>query len=78
MRRSINNAGLDLIKKFEGFYSEAYLCPAGVWTIGYGHTHAVQPSQTITEEEAEEVLISELLFIIPHQGILCSFHYRLY
>ena len=28
----------DLIAKWEGLRAEAYLCPAGVWTIGYGHT----------------------------------------
>lgn len=28
----------DLIARWEGFRTEAYLCPAGVWTIGYGHT----------------------------------------
>jgi lysozyme len=26
-----------LAKTFEGFYSKPYLCPAGFWTIGYGH-----------------------------------------
>ena len=30
--------GLDLIKEFEGLYLQAYRCPAGVLTIGYGHT----------------------------------------
>lgn len=34
----INPATLDLIKSFEGLYLEAYQCPAGIWTIGYGHT----------------------------------------
>lgn len=29
---------INLIKKYEGFRSKAYLCPAGVWTIGYGTT----------------------------------------
>lgn len=29
--------GISLIKKFEGFSAEAYLCPAGKMTIGYGH-----------------------------------------
>ncbi len=29
--------GIALIKKFEGFSATAYLCPAGKWTIGYGH-----------------------------------------
>lgn len=30
--------GIELIKRYEGFRAEAYLCPAGIWTIGYGHT----------------------------------------
>ena len=30
--------GIDLIKKYEGFRNTAYLCPAGVWTIGWGST----------------------------------------
>jgi lysozyme len=29
--------GLNLIKHYEGFYSKPYRCPAGLWTIGYGH-----------------------------------------
>jgi lysozyme len=28
----------DLIKQFEGFSPKPYLCPAQVWTIGYGST----------------------------------------
>ena len=38
----ITNEGINLIKKFEGLRLEAYLCPAGVWTIGYGHTKGVK------------------------------------
>lgn len=30
MSREINQAGLDLVKSFEGFYADAYICPAGV------------------------------------------------
>ena len=33
--------GLKLVKSFEGLYLKAYKCPAGVWTIGYGHTGKV-------------------------------------
>ena len=29
-------AAIDLIKSFEGFHHDAYLCPAGVWSIGWG------------------------------------------
>lgn len=32
--RSINEEGLSIIKEFEGLRLDAYLCPAGVWTIG--------------------------------------------
>ena len=60
MSRSINQRGLDLVKRFESFYSEAYLCPAGVWTIGYGHTRGVEQGQSITKEEAEALLQEDL------------------
>lgn len=60
MSRTINKRGLDLVKIFEGFYAEAYLCPAGVWTIGYGHTRGVRQGMTITEEEAEATLLQDL------------------
>ena len=48
--------GLDLIKKYEGLRLEAYKCPAGVWTIGYGHTKGVVKGTKITKEEAEKLL----------------------
>jgi len=53
---------ISLIKKFEGFRSNAYLCPAGKWTIGYGTTYLssksrpVESGDTITERDAEEEL----------------------
>jgi len=34
----ISEKGIDIIKKHEGYRSNAYLCPAGVWTIGWGNT----------------------------------------
>lgn len=33
-----NKEGIELIKHFEGCKLQAYLCPANVWTIGYGTT----------------------------------------
>ena len=52
----INEAGLSLIKSFEGCRLEAYKCPAGVWTIGYGHTTGVKQGMKITLEEADKLL----------------------
>ena len=54
------NKGIELIKHFEGCELEAYKCPAGVWTIGYGHIKGVKEGMTITESQAEEMLKSEL------------------
>ena len=59
--RHTGRAGLELIKHFEGLRLEAYLCPAGVWTIGYGSTRGVIESMTITETEAEAMLRRDLL-----------------
>ena len=52
--------GLDLIKFFEGLELEAYKCPAGVWTIGYGHTKGVQDGDKISAIKANEMLANEL------------------
>lgn len=45
--------GKDIIKKWEGLRLKAYLCPAGVPTIGYGHTYNVKMGQTISVSQAE-------------------------
>ncbi len=52
--------GIDLIKHFEGCELNAYKCPAGVWTIGYGHIKGVQEGDVITEQQADEMLVEEL------------------
>ncbi len=56
----ISQKGLDLLKQFEGCKLDAYRCPAGVWTIGYGHTRDVEPGQVITRAEAEDLLREDL------------------
>ena len=53
-------AGLSLIKQFEGCRLTAYKCPAGVWTIGYGHTAGVKQRQKITQEQADGLLTEDL------------------
>jgi lysozyme len=53
--------GIELIKSFEGFKAEAYLCPANVWTIGYGTTSGVKRGQTVTIKEAEDLLQKDLV-----------------
>ena len=59
-RMVTGQAGIDLIKQFEGCRLTAYRCPAGVWTIGYGHTAGVRQGQTITAAQAESYLKEDL------------------
>jgi lysozyme len=49
-------AAINLIKEFESLQLDAYLCPAGVWTVGWGHTTGVREGLRITEELAEGFL----------------------
>ena len=51
-----SSKALSLIRQFEGLRLSAYICPAGVPTIGYGTTKGVKMGDTITEEEAERLL----------------------
>jgi lysozyme len=82
---------IDLIKRFEGFYLNAYLCPSGVPTIGYGSTRyengiKVKIGEKIDLQRAENLLAFELSKIakrIPDIGLnqnqfdaVCSFCYN--
>jgi lysozyme len=55
-----SNEGIELIKDLEGLRLTAYDCPAGVCTIGYGHTRGVYSGMKITEEEAEKFLREDI------------------
>ena len=63
----MSQGGLDnLLKKFEGCKLKAYRCPAGVCTIGYGHTSAAGAPQvvdgmTITQAQAEDILKRDIV-----------------
>lgn len=52
--------GLALIKRYEGCRLKAYKCPAGVWTVGYGHTKGVTFAMTITQAQADQFLQDDI------------------
>lgn len=56
----VSKVGLDLIRHFESYRENAYLCPAGVWTVGYGTTklgrRKVKQGDTLSHEDALELL----------------------
>lgn len=67
-----------LIKQFEGCKLTAYRCPAGTWTIGWGHTNAlatapqVIPGRTITQAEADAALFADMAVVARQIGSLVS------
>lgn len=65
---SVSNACENLVKSFEGLHKEtedgtirSYRCPAGRWTIGYGHTKGVRSGMKITKAEADDILRADLV-----------------
>jgi lysozyme len=82
--------GIRIIQHSEDCHLEAYKCPAGVWTIGWGHTGPdVKPGLVITQSRADELLAQDLasferdvaslvkIFITQHQfDALVSFAYN--
>ena len=68
---------IDLIKRYEGFISKTYVCPAGYKTIGFGHR--TDEMTTITEPEAENLLKkdlkkfeSKLNFSLEHDNVILN------
>ncbi len=55
-----SNQGKNLIKEAEGLRLEAYLCPANIPTIGWGHTKGVKMGQHITVQQAEDMLVDDI------------------
>ena len=74
----ISQQGIDLIRRFEGCKLKPYLCPAGYWTVGYGHVigngKTKPEKQLYTQEEVNELLRTDLARF--EQGVLryCPVH----
>ena len=52
-------SGLSIIRQFEGCKLKAYICPAGVWTIGWGRTTNVKLGDICSQEQADKWLVQE-------------------
>ena len=51
-----SQAGLDVIKAFEGFRARSESLPNGRWIIGYGHMRRAREGTRVSETEAEAIL----------------------
>ncbi len=56
-----SNDCIDMVKHFEGFKAVAYLCPANVWTIGYGRTKNVKEGDITSMPQATRDLEEDLV-----------------
>lgn len=72
MRMRISHTLVEAVKDFEGLRFEAYRCPSGVWTIGYGHTSGVTQGMKVNEGWAESALkhdLNEVLKQVERLGL---------
>lgn len=60
MRMTLSDIGRELIIKREGLKLKSYLCSAGKWTIGIGHTLGVRENMSITKEQAYELFKQDI------------------
>ena len=70
-KMTTSKLGLQLIKNFEGLRLTAYKCPAGVWTIGYGHTKGVKQGMVIDQARADDLMIEDIAPIERQLNALC-------
>lgn len=89
-RHRVSRAAIELIKRFEGYRAKAAQLPDGRWTIGYGHTVTARAGAEVSEDDAEALLIYDLISVahVVNEGVfapltqnqfdaLCSFAFNL-
>ena len=58
--KSSDTSLTDMVKQFEGFSATPYKDSAGILTIGYGQTGNIDPTDTVSEEQASAMLVARL------------------
>jgi lysozyme len=62
-RHRVSRAAIELITCFEGYRRKAAQLPDGRWMIGYGHTLTAREGAEVTEEDAEALLLYDLIAV---------------
>jgi lysozyme len=62
-RHRVSRAAIELITRFEGYRRKAAQLPDGRWTIGYGHTLTAREGAQVSEEDAEALLLYDLIAV---------------
>lgn len=63
-RHQVSRAAIDMIKRFEGYRRKAARLPDGRWTLGYGHTQTARAGAQVSEDDAEALLLWDLIGVI--------------
>lgn len=58
-----SNNCIALIEQHEGCMLKSYICPAGKWTVGFGHTRTAKQGMYITKQQAYDLLYSDLSIV---------------
>ncbi len=62
-RHQVTRTAVDLIKRFEGYRQKAAQLPDGRWTVGYGHTLTARAGASVSEKDAEALLLYDLISV---------------
>lgn len=62
-RHQVSRVAVDLIKRFEGYRQKAAQLPDGRWTVGYGHTLTAREGASVSEKDAEALLLYDLISV---------------
>lgn len=62
-RHQVSRTAVDLIKRFEGYRQKAAQLPDGRWTVGYGHTLTAREGASVSERDAEALLLYDLISV---------------
>lgn len=62
-RHRISRAAIELLKRFEGFRARAAELPDGRWTVGHGHTLTARQGAEVSEKDAEDLLLYDLVAV---------------
>ena len=89
-RHRVSRNAIELIKRFEGYRAKAAQLPDERWTIGYGHTVTAREGAQVSEDDAEALLIYDLIAVahVVNENVftpltqnqfdaLCSFTFNL-
>lgn len=62
-RYQVSRSAIELIKRFEGYRHRSARLDDGRWTIGYGHTLTAREGAEVSEQDAEALLIYDLIAV---------------